>query len=103
MAKPAGNYCFLISGYSKLVHQNRYQWRVSKVIPAYLSEASFNLQLDYTGDKYNQLILRLIVSKDDINDEIGTIGLQGKTAHISIDVILGCSLGDLCSQVSNLC
>lgn len=75
---------------------------MSKVIPVYLSQASFNLQLDYTGDKYNQLILKLIVSKNDINDEIGTIALQGKTAHVSIDVILECSLGDLCSQVSNL-
>lgn len=102
MAKTVGNYCFLISGCSKLVHQSRYHWCVSKVIPAYLSLASFNLHLDYAGDKENQLLFKS-VRKDYIYDEIGTIGLQGKTAHISIDLRLGHSLGDFCSQVSNPC
>lgn len=38
-----------------------------------------------------------------LKNEIGTIGLQGKIAHITIDLKLGHSLQDLCSQVHNPC
>lgn len=100
MLKRVGNYCFLISGCSKMVHQTGITGVCQRLLQLtyHCHLSTFILIMQETNNINFQT-----ARKDDIYDRIGTIGLRGKTAHILIDLRLGCSLGDLCSQVNNLC